>query len=148
MPFRISAILTAVVLLAAFSGCGPLQSPTVPVRGIVTLDGQPVAGAAVLFTPEQGRPAEAITDASGGFVLHTFDKDDGAVPGNHKVTVTLSKADSAAVNNEGLENPLAGKNVQIQWIVPQKYSRPETSGLSWEVVAGMPPVRLELNSSK
>jgi hypothetical protein len=52
----------------------------------VTLDGTPVEGAGVVFTPEAGGlPANATTDASGKFTLK-------ALLGPHTVAVTKTKA--------------------------------------------------------
>jgi hypothetical protein len=73
------------VLFILFVGCG--QSETVPVTGTVTLNGQPATEAEVIFTPSKGRVASGATDAAGRFTLSTNKPDDGAVPGDHKVTV-------------------------------------------------------------
>ena len=73
------------VLVATVMGCG--QSPTVPVSGTVTLNGQPAADAEVIFTPSQGRVASGATNAEGRFALSTNKSGDGAVPGDHKVTI-------------------------------------------------------------
>ena len=60
----------AVVWAAA--GCGGEPGP-VPVRGVVKLDGQPVANAAVVFVAQApgGRDAYGSTDAAGAFKLTT-----------------------------------------------------------------------------
>lgn len=75
----------------AVAGCG---GGPVPVRGRVTLDGTPVAGAAVVFLPAgpRGHPASGQTDASGVFRLTTFKKEDGAVRGEYIVVVTKTDA--------------------------------------------------------
>jgi len=78
-------LLPGLVVLGLFAGCS--QSETVPVTGTVMLDGQPAANADVIFTPTKGRVASGHTDASGRFTLSTLKPDDGAVPGEHKVTV-------------------------------------------------------------
>jgi len=73
------------------SGCGSKNKP-VDVEGIVLLDNAPVAEATVLFIPEgdTGQPAYGMTDENGKFQLSTFKENDGAIPGNYKVTVTKS----------------------------------------------------------
>jgi hypothetical protein len=78
-------LLFGAVLLGTLTGCG--QSETVPVTGTVMLNGQPAANADVLFTPTKGRLASGSTDAAGRFTLSTNKPNDGAVPGDHKVTV-------------------------------------------------------------
>src|SRR5262249_9934025 len=67
-------------------GCG---SDTVKVRGPVTLDGKPLPmGTAVTFVPvDKGRSATGATQADGSFRLTTFKPEDGALPGEYKVTV-------------------------------------------------------------
>lgn len=71
-----------VSLAAAGLGCG--ANKPVPVAGKVTLDGQPLADAGVVFTPEGGgRPAYGNTEADGSFRLI-----DGALPGTYTVTIT------------------------------------------------------------
>jgi hypothetical protein len=73
------------VLFVLFAGWG--KSETVPVTGTVTLNGQPAKDAEVIFTPSQGRVASGATDAAGRFSLSTNKPGDGAVPGDHKVTI-------------------------------------------------------------
>ena len=64
---------------------------TVPVQGIVRLNGQPLTSASVQFVPEDsGRDATATTDQHGRFALSTFEPRDGALPGAYKVVVTPS----------------------------------------------------------
>jgi hypothetical protein len=81
-------LLSALLPLAA--GCG--QAKTVKVAGVVTLDGKPLGGATVTFTPVgDGRPASGRTDTDGSFRLTTFRSDDGALPGEYKVLVVVEK---------------------------------------------------------
>src|SRR5262245_12374499 len=71
-------------------GCG--QGKTVKVEGVVTLDGKPLPAATVTFVPDgNGRAASGRTDQDGIFRLTTFRTDDGAVPGEYKVTVVVDK---------------------------------------------------------
>jgi len=61
--------MVAVVFCAVglvLSGCGPKGPELAPVEGVVTLDGQPLEGATVLFHAEGGgRPSTGTTDANG-----------------------------------------------------------------------------------
>src|SRR5262249_49616243 len=68
------------------SGCSKL----VKVKGTVTLDGEPVEGATVLFEPLDGAglPANAQTDENGVFELGTHTRMDGAYRGEYKVSLT------------------------------------------------------------
>lgn len=75
-------------------GCGPAGvAVTVPAAGSLTAAGVPIAGVNVTFTPVDGRSATATTDAEGRFTLSTFASRDGAVPGRHRVTLSVSTAD-------------------------------------------------------
>ncbi len=89
-----------ILLLAALvslGGCGGVGKP-VKVHGVLTLDGKPLAGATITFTPAQGdgKPAYGRSESDGSFLLTTFKPDDGALPGDYKVTVTYSEPDKAA----------------------------------------------------
>ena len=144
---RTIPLLGLVALTALFAGCGPSRPETIYVKGVVTLDGNPVEGAAVLFSPTDGRPASGITDAQGEFELQTFAPRDGAILGTHKVTVTLKKVTGVAADPDGLSGEVSPGGMQIKWIVPEKYSKPNSSGLSIDVTNSIElPVSLHLTS--
>jgi hypothetical protein len=84
----------AASLVVAVFGCGG-KDRLVNVEGVVTLDGQPVDGAIVSFLPDEkgGRAASGTTARDGSFRLTTYKQDDGALPGDYRVTVTLIPAD-------------------------------------------------------
>ena len=124
-------------------GCGPPALKLVPVSGVVTLDGKPVAEATVMFSPEAGGvPAVGLTDAAGRFQLTTNGKE-GALVGTHQVMVTKMEMTGVEADADGLSTPLSS-NVQQIWHVPKKYSSTKTSGLTEEVKAEMPEVELKL----
>ncbi|MCH5373930.1 MAG: carboxypeptidase-like regulatory domain-containing protein, partial [Planctomycetes bacterium] len=58
------------------------------VTGIVTLDGEPLEGAKVIFQPKKGQPAAGITDGKGRYSLTTLENHDGAVPGQYRVIIS------------------------------------------------------------
>ncbi|MCR4411810.1 MAG: hypothetical protein NUV77_05210 [Thermoguttaceae bacterium] len=151
--------ILALVACVALGGCGPSTPATVPVSGTVTLDGQPLEGAAVSFVPiGQGRPATGQTDSSGKFTLTSFQPGDGAPAGKYKVGVSkLDKpadakggpaAAGAAPEGTRLSGPPVAKGPEAppKSLVPPKYVNPDTSGLTVEVKSGMEPVKLELTS--
>ena len=86
---RCATVLFLVTLV--HPGCSSSNKP-VEVNGVVLLDNEPVAEATVLFIPDGnvGQPAHGMTDENGKFQLTTFKENDGAIPGNYKVTVTKS----------------------------------------------------------
>jgi hypothetical protein len=90
-------------------GCGSKANNFVKVSGIVTLDGAPLAGAKVTYYPSSGEaPAVGISDSAGRFQLSTFDlktlkSNDGALPGDYRVTVEMP---SPAGRNPGSSDGL------------------------------------------
>ena len=89
--------MAAGLVLSALWGCsGGGPEPTYRVTGTVKLtDGTPLADGRVLFRPtgEATHPAKAVIAADGSFQLGTFDTDDGAIAGKHKVMVTPAVSD-------------------------------------------------------
>lgn len=150
------ALVTLLMFGGLIAGCGSGGPATVKVRGIVNLDGKPLEGATVGFTPKDGgRPAMGTTDASGQFALTTFTPGDGAVIGTHTVTVskirsTGQQIDASTVPAGSNAMPLSGPTspgaIKIEWVVPPKYADPKTSGFTVEVKRGMEPVTLDLKS--
>ncbi len=70
---------------AWFVGCG--RADVVPVKGTVTRGGQPVANVVIWFTPTEGRPSWALTDAQGKFELDYSREYKGAKVAKHRVTI-------------------------------------------------------------
>lgn len=70
-------------------GCGPKGPPIGSVTGTITMDGEPLANATVVFMAEAGgRPAAAKTDAEGKYELNFSAGRKGAIPGPNKVRIT------------------------------------------------------------
>jgi hypothetical protein len=143
--------LSVIGFVSFVAGCGSGRPETAKVSGTVTLDGKPVEGAIVaFFHPEAGQPARGVTDGSGNFTLTTFAAGDGAMLGQHKVSVTKveESADPGAKTEDGQETPSSSENFteSAKHLLPIQYSSPSTSGLTVEVTKGMAPVTLELKS--
>jgi len=95
-------LLSALILTAA--GCGGKGSLS-KVRGVVTLDGAPLAGATVSFVPVEGkgRIASGQSGSDGSFELTTFRTDDGALSGDYRVVVVVEEPnypDSKTMSDE------------------------------------------------
>ena len=88
---RISIAVACFCSLALFVGCSGDSLPTEHVTGTVTLDGQPLADATILFNPIDGSiPAFGNTNAKGVYLITAMQGGrDGAgtVPGEYIVTV-------------------------------------------------------------
>ncbi len=89
-----------VVVFAMQVGCGRSDPyATVPVKGVVTCNGKPLANGVINFTPvadqegrgegNRGRAALGKTDEEGRFVLTTYKNNDGAIVGRHMVTISM-----------------------------------------------------------
>jgi hypothetical protein len=126
----------------------------VPVTGTVTLDGQPVAGANVSFSPTSGggKAAVGTTDASGKFTLTTMKSGDGAVPGAYLVTITKSATAQAPAfqdprssggkltpeQMQAMQEAMKGGTGKTQTSseIPAKYANRDTSGFSATITKG------------
>jgi len=118
--------------------CGGGDSgPTIaPVQGKVTLDGKPVPDALVVFKPEQGRPASAMTDTNGDYSLVYSQSSKGAALGKYRVEITTGREASFA---EGVETSPAVKET-----IPEKYN--SKTELTAEITAGKNVANFELQS--
>ena len=104
MPFIMLKRCSMIVLLIGaplFLGCGGgAKGPkTAKATGVVTYKGQPVVGASVTFSaPKAPRTGVGVTDGKGEFTIGTFGANDGAILGDHVVTVTLTKRQGSTEN--------------------------------------------------
>ena len=136
---RAQTWLVSVALI--ISGCGIETDPwkdarpdTAPASGIVTYEGEPLAGAVIVFQPTApgGIGASALTDAEGRFELQTFPPEPGAVPGTYAVAVMKTEMPAAAATGSaGDPDP-----IHVVSVIPEKYAIPANSGLTAEVPDG------------
>jgi hypothetical protein len=126
--------LAIAIFVCVAGGCGPKDTRVrrVPASGIVLYKGEPVADADVVLESGGSTPAAAgKTDSAGRFRLTTFDTNDGAVPGEYKVTVrkvqVTLKAPAAATDDA------VGPPPDEKWLLPAKYGHSESSGLTASV---------------
>lgn len=137
-------MLTATIgiTFCLLAGCGETQPTTTPVRGKVVYRKQPVAGAIVTFYGAgSGMPASGETNAAGEFVLSSYGKDDGAIPGEHTICVTKTTVASAPVVTD-LDSPdyakaqAAANKTPSGSGLPAKYGDIRTTPLKERVEAG------------
>ncbi len=73
------------------AGCGEQEPEPFPVTGTLLIGGQPAEGAMVRFHPVNAGPDSVrpfgMVDAEGRFQLTSQVANDGAMPGDYKVTV-------------------------------------------------------------
>jgi len=93
-PLRHAYLAVGIFVASVALGCGD-GIEVGAVGGTVLLDGRPLEGATVLFTPESGgRPSAGRTDASGRYELTYTDDLAGALPGTHAISIsTFRKGD-------------------------------------------------------
>lgn len=137
------------VTIVGLSGCGGSSNlpDTVDAGGTVTYNGDPVPGARVVFRVKGGRPATAITGGDGKFALSTFGEQDGAIPGEHTVTVMktlkagVAESSNDPSNADTMEKAVAASERQSssggaavsESIIPTRYASPDTSLLNFTV---------------
>ena len=86
---KVTAAVFAIAI-TTLAGCG--DSSIAPVSGKVTLDGAPVAGIRLVFSPvltegtDAGPWSSGLTNEAGEYSLETRHKDAGAVVGQHTVS--------------------------------------------------------------
>lgn len=142
------------LMIISLVGCGGGAGiVVVPVSGKLTRQGKPVEKALVTFmTTASPRSAVGTTNANGEFKLTTINTDDGAMPGEHVITISKMPepgANSAALpqtpedyakymsQQPGGSRQPPGKSAADKSI-PEKYGSPSTSGLKRTVVKGEP----------
>jgi hypothetical protein len=118
------------VAAAALCGCGDGRPERVPVSGLVTIDGKPLAKAFVNFYPASGRPSNGRTDESGRFVLGCFEDADGAQVSEHEVSVIAVQE--------------IGPNT-MKWFAPKKYARVDSAGLKFNIDRPTDDLKIELS---
>jgi len=89
-------VLVSAASIFCLMGCGSKTPPTGFVSGVIKLNGQPLEGATVEFTPVSGRGSIAVTDGDGKYVLKYTNTVDGALIGEHTVRITTGVAASAS----------------------------------------------------
>jgi hypothetical protein len=113
--------------LFLMSGCGPSgdQPELGTVTGTVTLDGKPLAGVAVVFQPDSGRPARGRTNAEGKYELTYIRQTKGTKVGPNRVEIAPSEEGEATEESAsgGEESPAGSLKSQADKpVVPARYN--------------------------
>lgn len=143
---------------AALCGCG---GPNLGrVTGRVLVGGVPVTQGRITFHHETGRPAVGEIGSDGTYTLTTFDAGDGALVGAHRVAIQATRVGTgslAAPRSLEAELELSRKGApggkvlvagKVEWLVPEKFSRPDTSGLARTVGRGANEINFDLPAGK
>lgn len=85
-------VVAVPMLLLVQLGCNPVDQPDLgQVTGTITLDGKPLAGVAVVFQPDDGRPARGTTNSEGQYELTYIRDTKGAKVGPNRVEIAPSE---------------------------------------------------------
>lgn len=126
-----------VILVACIVSGGCNRGPTlVPATGRVTLNGKPLETGAIMVQPTAGPAAQAKINPDGTFTLGTFKPGDGAIVGPATVRIFCRKDIT----------PPGGEQAWGPSLIPERYNRFDTSGLTADIKAGMPPLEISLSS--
>ncbi|MBA4029642.1 MAG: hypothetical protein C0478_01815 [Planctomyces sp.] len=117
-------------------------------KGVLKYKNQLVEGATVSFlAPGTPRSASGITNPQGEFILSTFNPDDGAIVGEHVVTVIKIDPDLKQKPDEPADaytTRMLGKDPSKS-LLPQKYALPQKTPLRRSVKAeGANDILIEL----
>lgn len=142
------------LILIVIAGCGggidkykKNRPKTVAASGVVTYRNQPLDGAIIVCFPtaagDKAVAASAYSAADGSFSLQAYPPDKGAVPGNYQVTI--QKTEEAAPVPTGPDAHDAPPPPKPRALIPAKYGKVETSGLTITIPAeGMTDIKFEL----
>lgn len=134
---RIDRWLGLFVACCLCSGCGSSVAgrlPTAEVSGHVTYQGKPLTQGIIKFIPIPGaavgsRVAIGQLDSQGCYRLGTYSREDGAILGDHQVTI-----ESRAAPSDTPGRPLTRfEQVRTPTIIPERYSDPSRSLLTARV---------------
>jgi hypothetical protein len=160
MNTRLGLPTLLLVCILGVQGCGD-SSKLYPVEGTVTVDGNAIEGATVIFTSQDGQiSAAGLTSASGKFKLLTNGKE-GVPAGSYKVAVTKvsspqldtgesqpdpTKSYTEFMKKSGMQPGKQGMKATagMKSEVPERYGKP--GGLPDQVVPATGPISLEMKS--
>ncbi len=93
-----------IVASLILAGCGKSSYEMAPAHGTVTLDGVPLTEGKIMFAPiargsssDAGKVAVGRIQDDGRYTLTTYDDNDGAVVGEHWVTVFGPDSETALI---------------------------------------------------
>lgn len=137
--------------LSLIAGCSSSSGPKLaPADGTVTFKGQPLVGATVMLVPEKGPFAMGVTGKDGKFTVATAGRP-GVIVASVKVSITAGSASSETTTKQPMSPAEAeeymkkaaetqaaiasGRVAAVQSVgtIPEKYSKAETSGLTYTI---------------
>ena len=152
--------LTLFSTLALFAtGCGQSGPAVEYVKGVVTLNGTPLEGATVFFSPKGsgGIGAAGMTQPDGSFTLNAKGAKPGAGTAAGDYSVTVTKVEMPEFPNITEDDPRYGTpehdrlnqeagRAKPKAIVPEKYNSAETSPFTAKVESGSNTFTFDISS--
>ena len=150
-------VLTAIAAIA-IAGCGAdVERPdTYTVTGKVTLNGEAVEGAQVVFHAKSGPKAMGTTNSDGEYELTTFDSGDGCVAGSAKVTISKADTSGDAVDDDtdldeagdAYDKMMGegGDSMEQKQLLPEAYADASTTPETREVKEGSNEFNFDLKN--
>ncbi|HTN74479.1 MAG TPA: hypothetical protein VL096_04505 [Pirellulaceae bacterium] len=129
----------SICLTVACIGCARSGPEIVPVVGVATRDGKPLANLYITFEPDEGRTSWATTDSSGNFTLNYSKGRDGARVGRHKVYVRF-RPSSVEEETSGKFRPPAGMDDILR-----KFGNSETTQKTVEITSETRDIELKFD---
>jgi len=159
---KIAVLFLACFISVAALGCGSKGLADLnKAKGVITLDGQPLANAQITLCPTQSgmRSAGANSDEKGVFEFQTLKGSDGVADGEYQVTVTKSHTENPWTEEETkIINESGGKRPETLFPdrepptqvndLPERYGNPRTSGLTLTISGSSKDLKIELTSEE
>lgn len=136
--------MLAVGVASALAGCGPSE-PMAPVEGVATIDDAPLGNVLLTFFAVDSQYATrsmGVTDDAGRFKLRAETQIDGAIVGEHRVTVEDLAIYDAPRAEDGTVLQMPATRF------PAIYSDPLRTPLTATVSSDAPPISLKLFSKQ
>jgi hypothetical protein len=130
---QLGSPMAALAALLFLAGCGsPGGLDMVPIKGEVAYNGKPLTEGSVVYIPVEssGRQATGKLQPDGTFQLTTREANDGAVAGEYRIVVHAVKAPWEEMPSREEMERRGRKPVEMTFTVPERYTNPETSGLT------------------
>jgi len=128
MKLKTESLVMMTLLSLSFSltGCGGGlndQPELGQVKGTVTMDGSPLAGVSVTFSPDSGRPATGKTDVAGNYELIYIRDTPGCKLGHNTVIISNSNEEDE-LEQEGDDAVVSAKTDEKE--IPDQYNNKTT----------------------
>jgi hypothetical protein len=138
-------------MLLVAAGCGPGGPATVPVKGTLTIGGQPANGVGISLVPADAKmPTASGTVQNGAFEVFSGSQGKpGAVPGKYKVVLNATSGGPEAAKQmyePGAAKAGAKKSAApvIKAPFPDKYKTAATSDKEVEITKGANELKIDI----